>query len=380
MVAPDSTSCSNLSRARWSVSKAGVSQDKTSSFTVNIVPASKYPAIGAHSSTGADVRSAQPTHPEFFCQRLSIESRDFAAVALALWERDAVAQLGLGEGPGGGVVPEVGERLECLGNRVPTGPMKDRGTTINQEAAGQGAASPSARKKVFASPEAAVADIFDGAVLLIAGFAGCGCPESLLGALRAKEAANLTAICHGAWQVPSGAGPLAGAAASEPSLSGIEALVAGGQVRKLISPLPFYPGHGGPVEARWRSGDLEIEVAPQGILAERLRAGGAGLGGVFIPAGAGTRFGEGREVRRFGDRDQVFEPALHADFALLRADAADTLGNLVYRDTQRNWNPVMAMAARVSIAEVGRILEPGDLNPETIITPGIFINRIVKTG
>ena len=264
------------------------------------------------------------------------------------------------------------------------GPMDDRGSVINQEAAGQGAASPSARNKVFSSAEAAVADIFDGAVVLVAGFAGCGCPEGLLRALRANGVGNLTAVCHGAWPARSeaGSGPIASPAASNRSLSGIEALVEAGQVRKLISPLAFYPGHGGPkhvgpVEARWRSGDLEIEVVPQGILAERLRAGGAGLGGVFIPAGAGTRFGEGREVRRFGGRDHVFEPALHADFALLRADTADTLGNLLYRDTQRNWNPVMAMAARVSIVEVSRVLEPGGLDPEAVITPGIFINRIV---
>jgi len=225
-----------------------------------------------------------------------------------------------------------------------------------------------------------VADIFDGAVVLIAGFAGGGCPESLLRGLRANGAGNLTAVCHGVWPARSNAdsGPLAATATSESSVSGIEALVEGGQIRKLIAPLAFYPDHGGPVEARWKSGDLEIEVVPQGVLAERLRAGGAGLGGVFIPAGAGTRFGEGREVRRFGERDHVFEPALRADFALLRADAADTLGNLIYRETQRNWNPVMAMAARVSIVEAGQVLDPGGLDPEAVITPGIFINRIVE--
>ncbi len=232
---------------------------------------------------------------------------------------------------------------------------------------------------MFSSPEAAVADIFDGAVVLVAGFAGSGCPESLLKALLANGASNLTAVCHGAWSNAE-SGPLAAATGSEGPMDGVEELMEGGQVRKLISPLAFYPGHGGPVEARWRSGDLEIEVVPQGVLAERLRAGGAGLGGVFIPAGAGTRFGEGREVRRFGETDHVFEPALRADFALLRADAADTLGNLVYRATQRNWNPVMAMAARVSIAEAGQVLDPGGLDPEAIITPGIFVNRVVQVG
>ena len=133
------------------------------------------------------------------------------------------------------------------------------------------------------------------------------------------------------------------------------------------------------MEDRWSSGELDIEVVPQGVLAERLRAGGAGLGGIFLPTSAGTRFAEGREVRRFGERDHVLEPALHADFALLRARAADSLGNLVYRDTNRNWNPVMATAAKVSIVEVDEIFEPGGLDPECVITPGIFVNRIVQT-
>ena len=120
-------------------------------------------------------------------------------------------------------------------------------------------------------------------------------------------------------------------------------------------------------------------MIPHGILAERLRAGGAGLGGFFLPTGIGTRFAEGKEIRRIDGHDQMFESALRADFALLRAYTADTLGNLVYRDTQRNWNPVMAMAAGVSIAEVDEILDPGGLDPEVVVTPGIFVKRIVKT-
>ena len=118
---------------------------------------------------------------------------------------------------------------------------------------------------------------------------------------------------------------------------------------------------------------------PQGVLAERLRSGGAGLGGVFLPTGAGTRFGTAKEVRNFGGRDHLFEPALKADFALLRAGASDRLGNLIYNGTQRNWNPVMAMAAGVSIAEVDEIYEPGELDAELVVTPGIFVKRIVKT-
>jgi len=223
---------------------------------------------------------------------------------------------------------------------------------------------------VYPSPEDAVSDVFDGAVVLIAGFAGDGWPESLLGALRAGGASGLTVVCQGVWPSLSGRGQ---------SPDGIEGLVAGGQVVKLISPDGFYLGHTEAVEARWRSGKLDIEVVPQGALAERLRAGGAGLGGVYLPDAVGTRFAEGKEILPIDGRDQVFEPALKADFALLRASASDTLGNLVYRTTQRNWNPVMAMAAGISIAEVDEILDPGGLDPEWVITPGIFVNRIVRT-
>lgn len=224
-----------------------------------------------------------------------------------------------------------------------------------------------AREKVYSSPETALSDVFEGAVVLIAGFAGWGLPEGLLRALHGKGVRDLTCICHGA-------GFKMGQAFD------VARLVANGQVRKLIAPLPVYPGAGGPVEERWRSGELEIEVVPQGVLAERLRAGGSGLGGVFLPSGIGTRFEEGKERRHFGGLEYLLETPLRADFALLRAAAADTLGNLVYRGTQRNWNPVMAMAARVSIAEVDEVYEPGGLDPEKVITPGIFVHRIVRTG
>ena len=223
---------------------------------------------------------------------------------------------------------------------------------------------------MYSSPEDAVSDVLDGAVVLIAGFAGGGWPEALLAALRARRVSGLTVVCQGVWPSLSGQGK---------SPDGIEGLVAGSQVVKLISPDGFYPGHTEAVEARWRSGKLDIEVVPQGILAERLRAGGAGLGGVYLPDAVGTRFAEGKEILSIDGRDQVFEPALKADFALLRASASDTLGNLVYRTTQRNWNPVMAMAAGISIAEVDEILDPGGLDPEWVITPGIFVNRIVRS-
>ena len=206
--------------------------------------------------------------------------------------------------------------------------------------------------------------------MLIAGFAGWGWPEGLISALGDSQASGLTVVYQGSWRAQDGYGH---------ETKSIEDLLAGRQVTRLVSPLPFYPGDPGPVEARWKSGDLEIEVTPPGVLAERLRAGGAGLGGVFLPAGDDNRFGEGLERRVFSGQDYVFQAALRADFALLRAHRADTMGNLVFQATQRNWNPVMAMAAEVSVVEVDEILEPGGLDPELVITPGIFVDRIVQT-
>ena len=220
--------------------------------------------------------------------------------------------------------------------------------------------------KVYPSPGAAIRDIPEGASILISGYTVVGWPEGLLRALATSGVGGLTCICQGTWPHPVEAADVA-------------ELVANGQVRKLVSPLPFYPGSGGLVEDRWKSGDLDIEVVSPGVLAERLRAGGAGLAGVFLPGAPGTRFQDGKETVSFGDKEHVFERALKADFALLRAAAADTVGNLVYQGSQRNWNPVMAMAGTVCIAEVDEIVEPGDLDPELVITPGIFVNRIVQT-
>jgi 3-oxoadipate CoA-transferase alpha subunit len=223
-----------------------------------------------------------------------------------------------------------------------------------------------AREKVYSSPETVLADVFEGAVVLVGGFAECGLPQSLLRALHDKRVGGLTCVFSPGFWPDSNA------------IFDVTQLVANGQVRKLVSSLPFPPGKGGPVEEQWRAGELEIEVVPQGTLAERLRAAGAGLGGVFLPTGAGTRFQEGKERRRFGEQECLLEMPLKADFALVRAAVADTLGNLVYRGTGRNWGPVMAMAASVSIAEVDQICEPGGLDPEAVITPGIFVNRIVQ--
>ncbi len=231
-----------------------------------------------------------------------------------------------------------------------------------------------AQEKVYASPETALADVFEGAVILVAGFAGCEVPRLLLRGLADRGVGGLTCI----FSHDAPANEPANASANESAVHGsVAQLVDKGLVRKLISPLPFAPGAGGVVEERWQSGALEIEIVPQGILAERLRAGGAGLGGVFLPTGVGTRFERGREKRSFQWGEALLESPLKADFGLLSVAAADTLGSVVYQGTGRNWAPVMAMAARVTIAEADRIVEPGGLDPEAIITPGIFVNRVI---
>ena len=142
--------------------------------------------------------------------------------------------------------------------------------------------------------------------------------------------------------------------------------------------MPFPPSSGGQIEESWRQGKIQIEILPQGVLAERLRAGGAGLGGVFLSTALGTRFQEGKEGREIDGKSYLLETPLKADFALLKASAADTYGSLVYQGSGRNWGPVMAMAARIGVAEVGHIYEPGGLDPEAVVTPGIFVNRLVE--
>ena len=221
--------------------------------------------------------------------------------------------------------------------------------------------------KVYQSAESALTGLDDGSILLVGGFHGHGEPESLLRAVIASGATGLTIITGGA-------------GAPQPGCSDLHALVDSGCVRKLISPLPFDPRNGGAVKDSWSAGSLELEVQPAGVLTERIRAGGAGIGGMFLPTGAETRFAEGCESREFNDRPHLFQSALKADFALLRASTADTLGNLVYSGVQRNWNPVMAMAARVTIAEVEEIRDPGGLDPELVITPAIFVQRMVLSG
>ncbi len=227
-------------------------------------------------------------------------------------------------------------------------------------------------EKVFASCAAAVADIPYGATILVSGAAVSGDPSGLIGALARTSTRGLTCIYS-----PLGCPPSDGCPC--PSSPGIDPLLANGQVSRLVSAFPFVSGASSFAEECWRTGALEIEVVPQGILAERLRAGGAGLGGVFLPPADGTRFANGKETRVLEGRETVFEPALKANFAFVRAAAADTFGNVIYRGIGRNLGPTMAMASTVCIAEVDHISEPGSLDPEVIISGGIFVNRIVQT-
>lgn len=222
-------------------------------------------------------------------------------------------------------------------------------------------------RKLYPTAKSALEGISDGASVLVAGFAGCGIPQKLLRGLAETGVSDLTLICQGSW-------------IQEDGDFSVAELVATGQVKKIISPQPFHPVHGGPVKDLWESGKLEIEIVSQGILAERLRAGGAGVGGVFLPSGTGTRFTEGKEVRQYDGREHVLELALKADFALLRAQTADTLGNMVYQGTGRNWNPTMAMAGGVTVVEVDQVVEPGGVDPELVITQAIFIDRLVLSA
>jgi len=218
--------------------------------------------------------------------------------------------------------------------------------------------------KLYSSALAALEGISNDATVLVAGFAGCGIPQKLLRGLAESGVSGLTLICQGAW-------------IQEPGDFTVTDLVGSGQVKKMISPMPFHPVQGGVVKEQWESGELEIEIVSQGVLAERLRAGGAGIGGVFLPSSSGTRFAEGKEVRQYDGCEHVLELALKADFALLRAQAADTLGNMVYDGTARNWNPTMAMAAAVTVVEVDAVHDPGGIDPELVITQAIFIDRLV---
>jgi 3-oxoacid CoA-transferase subunit A len=213
--------------------------------------------------------------------------------------------------------------------------------------------------KVVDSADAAVAQIPDGATIMMGGFGLSGLPENLIKALHARGTRQLTIISNNAGVDGFGIGIL------------LEA----GQVRKMIS---TYVGENKEFERRVLEGEIEIELVPQGTFAERIRAGGAGIGGFFTPTGYGTVVAEGKETRLIDGRHYVLEMPLHADFAFVKGYKGDRTGNLVYRKTARNFNPVMATAAKITIAEVEHIVEAGTLDPEAIVTPGIFVKQLLQ--
>jgi 3-oxoacid CoA-transferase subunit A len=213
--------------------------------------------------------------------------------------------------------------------------------------------------KVLPSAEAAVAHIPDGATIMMGGFGLCGIPENLIRALHARGTRELTVISNNAGIDDFGIGTLLRAR----------------QIAKMIA---TYVGENKEFERQFLGGELEVELVPQGTFAERIRAAGAGIGGFFTPTGYGTLATEGKETRVIGGKPYVLEPPIHADFAFVRARRGDRAGNLVYRRTARNFNPVMATAARVTIAEVEELVEPGQIDPDQVVTPGIFVRHVVQ--
>ena len=207
----------------------------------------------------------------------------------------------------------------------------------------------------------ALHDVPDGATVMIGGFGGAGMPSQLVDALIEQGARGLTIVNNNA-----GNGE-----------TGLAALLKARRVKKIICSFPRQTDSQ-VFDALYRAGEIELELVPQGNLAERIRAAGAGIGGFFTPTGYGTPLAEGKETRVFDGKTMVFETAIHADFALIKARAADRWGNLVYRKTARNFGPVMAMAARCTVAQVDEIVALGGFDPEVIVTPGIFVKRVVQ--
>jgi 3-oxoadipate CoA-transferase alpha subunit len=215
--------------------------------------------------------------------------------------------------------------------------------------------------KTFESLQRAVADVHDGATVMIGGFGNAGMPAQLIDALIEQGARDLTIVNNNA-----GNGD-----------TGLAALLKAKRVRKIICSFPRQ-SDSHHFDALYHAGEIELELTPQGNLAERIRAAGAGIGGFFTPTGYGTLLAEGKETRLIDGRHYVLESPIHADFALIKALKGDRWGNLVYRKTARNFGPIMAMAAKVAIAQVSEIVELGELDPENIVTPGIFVQRVVK--
>ena len=213
--------------------------------------------------------------------------------------------------------------------------------------------------KVVKNADEAIRDMQDGAVIMSGGFGLCGNPENLIDAIHRKGVKHLTVISNNCGTTDKGLG----------------VLLQSRQVKKMIG---SYVGENKEFERQFLSGELEVELNPQGTLAERIRAGGAGLGGFFTPTGAGTQIAQGKESRVIDGREMIVEKPLKADYAILRAWKGDKWGNLVFRKTARNFSPMMATAARITIAEVEHLVEVGELDPDQIHVPSIFVKRIFQ--
>lgn len=213
--------------------------------------------------------------------------------------------------------------------------------------------------KVYANADEAIHDIPDNATLMVGGFGLCGIPENAISAMVRKGIQGLTCISNNAGVDNFGLG----------------LLLQNRQIKKMVS---SYVGENEEFERQMLSGELEVDLIPQGSLAERCRAGGAGIPAFYTPAGYGTEIAEGKEVKVFNGKPHILESALTADFALVKAWKGDTLGNLVFKATARNFNEVMAMAGKITIVEVEQLVEPGELDPNFIHLPGIFVQRIFQ--
>ena len=213
--------------------------------------------------------------------------------------------------------------------------------------------------KVYKTADDAVADINDGAILMLGGFGLCGIPENCIAALVKKGSKNLTCISNNAGVDDFGIG----------------LMLQQKQVKKMIS---SYVGENAEFERQLLSGELEVELIPQGTLATRCMAAGYGMPAIFTPAGVGTEVADGKETRIFNNKEYLLEYAFDADFAIVKAWKGDTDGNLIFKDTARNFNPLMAMAGKITIAEVEELLQPGELDPNHIHTPGIYVHRIFE--
>jgi 3-oxoadipate CoA-transferase alpha subunit len=215
--------------------------------------------------------------------------------------------------------------------------------------------------KIVLSATEAVADVHDGATVMIGGFGTAGMPSELIDALIEQGARDLTIVNNNAGNADIG----------------LAALLKTRRVRRIICSFPRQTDSW-VFDELYRNGEIELELVPQGNLAERIRAAGAGIGAFFTPTGYGTLLAEGKETREIGGRGYVLEYPIHADFALIKADRGDRWGNLVYRKTARNFGPIMASAAKCAIAQVRETVDLGGLDPEAIVTPGIFVQRVVK--